>query len=164
MSEVLKVGMAESLVAQAPSRLACFGIGSCVCVALYDPEAQLAGLAHSMLPSAPLSASPMGQERAKYADSAVPWLVESMEKSGARRSRLFARLVGGATMFSFGNKADGSLSLGERNLKAARESLKAIGIELRSEDGGGSVGRSIEFDPADGSLLVRTAWADLRWL
>jgi chemotaxis protein CheD len=164
MSEVIKVGMAESMVVQAPGRLACFGIGSCVCVALYDPEARLAGLAHSMLPAAPASAPLEGDERAKYADTAVVHLVESMEKMGAKRSRLQAKLIGGATMFSFGSKKEGVESLGERNLRSARMSLQSLGLPLKAEDSGGNVGRSIEFDPQDGSLLVRSAWADLRWL
>jgi chemotaxis protein CheD len=162
--EVFKVGMAESKVVQAPHRLACFGIGSCVCVAMYDPEAKLAGLAHSMLPMAPQTVTPDGEERAKYADTAVIHLMEVMEKLGGKRSRFYARLIGGATMFSFGAKADGSESLGERNLRSARESLKAQGVTLKAEEGGGSVGRSLEFDPEDGSLLVRTARAELRWL
>jgi chemotaxis protein CheD len=164
MSEVLKVGMAQSMVVKAPGRLACFGIGSCVCLALYDPEAHVAGLAHSMLPSAPSTLSPGGEERAKYADTAVLHLLESMEKQGAKRSRLQAKLIGGATMFSFGNKGEGVESLGERNLRASRTSLQAQGLELLAEDSGGNVGRSIEFDPQDGSLLVRSAWSDLRWL
>jgi chemotaxis protein CheD len=164
MGDVIKVGMAQSMVVKAPDRLACFGIGSCVCLALFDPEARLAGLAHSMLPTAPAALSPGGDERAKYADTAVQHLVESMEKLGAKRSRLQAKLIGGATMFSFGNKADGVESLGERNLRSARTSLQAQGIVLLAEDSGGSVGRSIEFDPLDGSLLVRSAWSDLRWL
>jgi chemotaxis protein CheD len=159
--------MAESRVVLPPERLACFGIGSCVCVALYDPESRVAGLAHSMLPLAPAqAASSAPEEKAKYADSAVSYLVESMEKLGAQRQRLFARLVGGATMFSFPGKASGSgdLPLGERNLRAAREGLKALGIAITAEEGGGSVGRSIEFDPQDGSLLVRSAWQEIRWL
>jgi chemotaxis protein CheD len=163
MSEVIKVGMAEFKLSQPPGRIACFGVGSCVCVALYDPEAQVAGLAHSMLPKAPAPGI-APEERAKYADTAVVHLLESMEKSGAKRERVFARLIGGATMFSFGSKPDGSESLGERNLRAARESLKEQGVVLKGEESGGSVGRSIEFDPLDGSLLVRSAWAELRWL
>jgi chemotaxis protein CheD len=164
VAEVFKVGMAEFKVAQVPNRIACFGIGSCVCVALYDPEAKVAGLAHSMLPSAPAMTLTSPEDRPKYADTAVPHLIDVMERLGAKRSRIYARLVGGATMFSFGSKSDGSESLGERNLRSARESLKSQGITLKSEEGGGGVGRSLEFDPGDGSLLVRTARAELRWL
>ena len=156
--------MAESKLAAAPSRLACFGVGSCVCVALYDPELKLAGMAHSMLPMAPSSGSLSGEENAKYADTAVSYLLESMESMGAKRERIYARLVGGATMFRFSGRGDSGESLGERNLKAARESLRSLGVPLRGEEGGGSAGRSIEFDPKDGTILVRSAWADMRWL
>ena len=135
-----------------------------MCVAIYDPEIRLAGLAHSMLPIAPTTLNVSGEDRAKYANTAVLHLIESMEKQGAQRARLFARLVGGATMFSFSNRPEGTESLGERNLKSARGSLANLGVPLQAEESGGSVGRSIEFDPQDGSLLVRSARADLRWL
>ncbi len=165
MTETIKVGMAQSRVALPPQRLACFGIGSCVCVALYDPKAKVAGLAHAMLPAAPLNAELPESDQPKYADTAVAQLVRSMEIKGAERSRLFARLVGGANMFSFpGKLPEGGGTLGERNLKAARERLRALEISVTAEEGGGGVGRSLEFNPEDGSLLVRTAWADLRWL
>jgi chemotaxis protein CheD len=169
VAEVFKVGMAESMCAKPPDKLACFGIGSCVCLALYDPGAKVAGLAHSMLPTIAAALVPPGgmgpADQAKYADSAVGFLVASMEKLGASRGRITAKLVGGAAMFSFaGPRTEGAESLGERNLRAARESLAAHGLALQAEESGGSAGRSIEFDPADGSLLVRSALADPRWL
>ncbi len=162
---MLRVGMAQSEVVIPPMKLACFGVGSCVCVVLYDPQIRLAGLAHAMLPSAPPQGPGVGEEF-KYADWATRRLVELMEKKGASRQHLFARLVGGANMFAAatGREAGSEISLGERNLKAARQALRDLGVPLTAEEGGGGVGRSLEFNPDDGSLLVRSAWADQRWL
>jgi chemotaxis protein CheD len=164
LPETFKVGMAQAKLASPPDRLACFGVGSCVCVALYDPEKRLGGLVHSMLPLPP--GAPQPEETAKYVETAVPDLVAELEKAGASRKRIYARLIGGANMFAFPARQGEAPEpgLGDRNLRAARESLRRLNIVVTAEESGGSVGRSLEFDPADGSLLVRTAWAELRWL
>lgn len=163
MAEVWRVGMAELKVAQAPDRLAVYGIGSCVVLALWDAQARVAGLAHSMLPTA--AAQPGGEgQPAKFCDTAVGSLVAAMESAGASRDRLSARLVGGANMFSFGGREGGPLTLGDRNAFTSRETLKAWGLALLSDDTGGDKGRSLELDPADGTLKVWSATSAPRWL
>ncbi|HXC65522.1 MAG TPA: chemotaxis protein CheD, partial [bacterium] len=103
MAEVWRVGMAELLIARPPDRLAVYGLGSCVVLALWDAEAKLAGVAHSMLPTA--AAQPGGESQpAKFCDTAVGALLQAMEAAGARRDRLVARLVGGSNMFSFSGR------------------------------------------------------------
>src|SRR5262245_65587137 len=46
----IRVHVAE-LVAATGGMLVTIGLGSCVAIALYDPEAHVAGLAHVLLPS-----------------------------------------------------------------------------------------------------------------
>src|SRR6185295_4013706 len=102
MPEAMTVGMAELKVVAAPDKLAIHGLGSCVAMALYDPEAKVAGLAHAMLPSGPAGATAVNAAQpGKFCDLAVPELLRQMEALGAQRARIFARIVGGATMFSF---------------------------------------------------------------
>lgn len=164
----IRVGMAEMEVSAAPGLLACIGIGSCVVVALYDPEAKIAGLAHTMLPQASKSdlAVLEGSGFAKYANTAPSALLQAMEALGAKRSRIVARLVGGATMFAFSAAKSGEegASLGDRNADNARKGLESLGIALQAEDTGGNFGRSIELNAEDGSLQVRTAARGTRWL
>ena len=157
--------MAELKVVTPPEKLAIHGLGSCVALALYDPEAKIAGLAHAMLPSG-IGAGTTGNsvQAGKFCDLAVPALILQMEALGAQRSRIFARIVGGATMFSFPGERNGPPALGERNLQAARQALNAAGIGIRAEDVGGSQGRSLELEPADGSLAVWSAFQYVRWL
>jgi chemotaxis protein CheD len=164
MPEATTVGMAELKVAAPPEKLAIHGLGSCVAMALYDPEAKVAGMAHAMLPNGPAGSLPSGPQAGKFCDLAVPALLQQMEALGAKRSRIFARIVGGATMFSFAGERGGPPALGERNLQAAREALAAAGIDLRAEEAGGSQGRSLELEPADGSLAVWSAFQYVRWL
>jgi chemotaxis protein CheD len=44
------VRIGDVKVAAGPSVLFTIGLGSCVAVALYDPERRIGGLAHAMLP------------------------------------------------------------------------------------------------------------------
>jgi chemotaxis protein CheD len=164
MPEATTVGMAELKVAAPPEKLAIHGLGSCVALALYDPEAKVAGLAHAMLPSGSAAVTGAQAQPGKFCDLAVPALLEQMEALGARRTRVYARIVGGATMFHFPGERGGPPALGERNLQAAREALAAAGIAVRAEEAGGSTGRSLELEPSDGSLAVWSAFQYVRWL
>ncbi len=156
---VVQVGMAEFMVAVPPAKLGCFGVGSCICIALYDPLAKIAGLAHVMLPSDQTSA-----DLGRSVTSAVPALIAALEQAGAKKERLFARLVGGATMFTFAGKQEGPAPLGERNTITARATLTELGVEIRAEDCGGALGRSLELDPVDGTLAVWSAFQYIRWI
>lgn len=151
-SEII-VKVAELAVATAPTRLTALGLGSCVAVLLHDPEARVGGLAHVLLPV------PTGTARsplpARYAQAAVPALLEAVLAAGAARYRVTARLVGGATMFA-NLTAPGLISIGERNTVAARRALDALGLPLAGEAVGADYGRTVVFDLAEGSVTVRS--------
>jgi chemotaxis protein CheD len=129
------------------------GLGSCVAIALYDPEARIGGLAHTLLPSPALSRE--DGNPAKFPQSAVPRLVELMVAEGARSGRITARLVGGASMFA-ALAPPGTIQMGERNLIAARQVLRSSGIPLVGEAVGGDFGRTVRLRVSDGRLEVST--------
>lgn len=151
MSQLIRVGMADMQVCRYPDRLSTLGLGSCVGVVIYDEVAKVAGMAHVMLPDS-------GQAKAtgnvaKFADTALPALIKELISMGASKSRLKAKMAGGAQMFAFSGKND-QLSIGKRNAEAVREILKREGIPLVAEDTGGNHGRSIEFRTVDWKLVV----------
>src|ERR1035441_813488 len=96
--ETWQVGIAECKITQSPIRLLAYGLGSCVGVLIYDRTKKMGGLAHVMLPSSRLH-SPVNLP-GKYADTAVEFLVEELEKAGCRKAGLISKIVGGANMFS----------------------------------------------------------------
>lgn len=114
--------------------LVAIGLGSCIGLALVDRTAQVAGLAHVVLPESAGKTEPA----AKFADLAVPDLLARMLAAGAVKRRLEAVLVGGARMFSVG----ASLDIGARNAEAVREALGKEGIKIHTEEVGGSRGRT----------------------
>ncbi|KEO82955.1 chemotaxis protein CheD [Tumebacillus flagellatus] len=150
---VIRVGMADLNVADGEDSLRTTGLGSCVGIALYDPQTKITGLAHIMLPT---SANPNETNRAKYANTAVPLLIELMEKKGANRRRMNAKLAGGAQMFTFAGQSD-LMRIGPRNVEAVKEALRLSTIPVVAEDTGGNCGRTIELFSVDGSLVIRTA-------
>jgi chemotaxis protein CheD len=151
------VKVAQAAVAAEGEMLVTLGLGSCVAIVLHDPERQAGGLAHVLLPEPALSRDTSNP--AKFASTAVPLLVERLAARGSRPEALVGRLVGGASMFAT-LMVPGSLNMGERNVRAAREALEAAGIGLLGEAVGGEKGRSVRFWPGDGRVIVSSVGRD----
>lgn len=151
--EPIKVGMAELKTALSPSRLITTGLGSCVGVCLWDRFLKIGGMAHIMLPDS--AQSKIAQNKAKFADMGVPLLIEELLRLGVSKSRLTAKLAGGAQMFNFPGSA-GIMRIGERNTEAVKMCLEQERIKIIAEDTGGTFGRTIEFHTLDGRLVIRT--------
>lgn len=149
---LIVVGMADLNVAAAPDVLTTLGLGSCVGVAIYDKLMLIGGLAHIMLPN---SSGYGGQNRAKFADTAIIDLINKMGKLGAKRSTLVAKLAGGAHMFS-GTSAKNVLKVGERNVAACSQILKFLKIPILANETGGNYGRTIELYTETGALKIKT--------
>lgn len=145
------VRVAQQAVGRKGDVLVTLGLGSCVAVLLHDPVARVAGMAHVLLPEPSLARD--ASNPAKFASTAVPLLVEELCRAGARRSRLQARLVGGASMFA-SLMTNGAQNMGERNANAVREALRRVGIPILAEAVGGDYGRSVRFRARDGHTVV----------
>jgi len=147
----IRVRIAHHAVAKGRSRLVTVGLGSCVAVAIHDRVAKVGGLAHVLLPDASLGRGV--ENRARYASSAVPLLLDEMKAIGAE-GPFAAWLVGGAALFgkllAFGG------SVGARNIEAARAALAAARVPLVAEYVGGASGRTVTFDVSTGKVKVRS--------
>jgi len=115
-------------------------------------------MAHVMLPSSAISRDAR-LNRAKYADTAVPELVRRLVETGARVSRLVAKLAGGAQMFLLASPLADTMRIGPRNVEACKEALQLFHIPIEAEDTGGNYGRTIELDCSTGLVYVRSVQA-----
>lgn len=132
--------------------ISALGLGSCIGLVLTDARACVAGMAHVMLPqSAASSKGPPG----KFADTAVPALLDSVLALGADKSRLVAKIAGGAQMFGSGSGGGNMFNIGERNAEGVRTALEAVGIRLRATDVGGNCGRTMQVSVGTGTITVR---------
>jgi chemotaxis protein CheD len=146
------VRMGEAKVATGTDVLVAIGLGSCVGVALYDARVRVSGLAHVMLPYPTSARRPTPPGR--FGSTAVEHLLELMAEHGAVKRRIYARIVGGASMFESVLNDDGQPSLGDRNVEATRIALKHAGIPLKGEAVGGNFGRTVQLYARDGKLLI----------
>ncbi|MBQ7217353.1 MAG: chemotaxis protein CheD [Synergistaceae bacterium] len=148
------LGMADLMVIRAPVKLITLGLGSCIGLVVYDSTAKVAGMAHIMLPN---SRGLMGSEKVgKFADTAVPRIIEDMIKLGAVKTRIRAKIAGGAQMFSLPGMSADFLTVGAKNVKETMQRLRGMGIALAAADTGGNKGRTIEFSTSNWMLKVKT--------
>ncbi len=153
MSELIKVGMADFKICSGSDGLTTLGLGSCVGIAIRDTLTHIGGLAHVMLPDS--TAIRGGSDNIpKFADTAIKEMVRQMEEMGARRSRMTAKLAGGAMMFAFQNKSD-LVRVGERNVEASKQVLQSLQIPVIAEDTGETYGRTVIFYPETGDYVIR---------
>lgn len=152
MGTMIKVGMADLKVCKSPDSITTLGLGSCIGVAIVDPETKVGGLAHVMLPDS--TAIKNNTNIAKFADTGIAELVRLMVAEGANKSRMVAKIAGGAQMFAATTKND-LMRVGERNAEASKKKLKELGIRVLAEDTGANYGRTVEFYPETGDFLIK---------
>lgn len=148
-----RVSISEFRVAEAPTVLASYGLGSCLAIAIWDHTRRQGGLAHTLLPT---QRAVSGERPTKYVDATVRIMCAVLQEQGSELVNLRAKLAGGANMFAM-NSQSGSMGIGARNIAAAHAVLAEIGIGIAAEDVGGDFGRTVEFDIASGDLIVRAA-------
>jgi len=154
MSDLTIIGLSEYGIVAAPGVLMTYGLGSCIGIAIYDPEKKIGSLAHTLLPSGP-EGGLRTVKSAKFTDLAIDIMVEELVKSGCAEGRLVAKLAGGASMFDALYKSFRG-DIGQRNVDAAKVRLAEFGIPLLAEDTGGDYGRTVEFHTASGQMLIKT--------
>ncbi len=147
----ITVGIADMKMAKDHGMLITYALGSCIGICLYDQKIKLAALVHIMLP---LNMETGRKNPLKYADTGIRETLRMMEAKGASRSRITAKIAGGAKMFDVNGGSMGNI--GQRNIESVHMNLKKEGIQLLREDVGGSVARTLLFDPATGLGCVRS--------
>jgi len=153
--KTIQVRVGEWKLGKGAVRLKSYGLGSCVGLVLWDSKNKIGAMAHILLPG-PDNQTPR-HPGAKFASSAVKNLVEQMSKNGAETKELIAKLVGGANMFPGKFNPEQEIigkNIGERNLRAVKKALKELQIPILAEEVGGERGRTIEFYPQTGKVVI----------
>ena len=148
----VRVGIADAKIISAPNSIMTIGLGSCVGIALYDTGKKIAALIHIMLPDSHAFKSVTNPY--KFADLAIPLILEEMTKRGCIKKNVVAKIAGGASMFKFSEKSINS-DIGNRNIEAVREAINREGIIIAAEDVGGTKGRTMFVESESGKVLIR---------
>lgn len=153
MAELIKVGMADLNICVSPDSITTIGLGSCVGVAIRDPVTKIGGLAHVMLPDSTEIKAPT-VNIPKFADTGIEELVRQVVAKGAMKSRLVAKIAGGAQMFAFSG-GGGAMRVGDRNVAASLKKLQELRIPVLAQDTGDSYGRTVIFYPETGDYIIK---------
>ena len=161
MSELLIVGISDYKLARHPEVIVTYALGSCVGICLYDNLVKIGGLSHVMLPDSSMFTKNENINRMKFADTAIQDLVKDLVKMGANKSRLVAKIAGGAQMFEM---QPGSLigTIGDRNIFSVKKTLKSLNIPIIAEDTGSNFGRTVYFNLDTGIMKVQSLSRSVR--
>ena len=127
-------------------------LGSCVGLALYDRRQRIGGLAHIVLPEA----RGKSQRPGKYVDTAIPLLVSQMRDVAESDLRLSAKIAGGASMFATSEAGN----IGQQNVAACEDALKALRIPIVARHCGGEQGRRMTLEIANGNVVIEIVGED----
>ncbi|MFZ2650179.1 MAG: chemoreceptor glutamine deamidase CheD [Burkholderiaceae bacterium] len=123
-------------------------LGSCIAACLWDREARVGGMNHFLLPECSGCDAPDG---GRYGSFAMELLINELQKLGAQRGSLEAKVFGGGQVIS----GMQSMNVGERNTRFVLDYLKTERISVVSKDVQGIYPRKVCFLPASGKAMVK---------
>lgn len=153
MNDLVTIGIADMKIMPAPGAFVTYALGSCVGICLYDSMRKVGGLGHILLPNYPQE-NP-NEQVYRYADTCLPKMIQAMERLGCLRSRITAKIAGGAKMFSVASDC-GFGNIGERNVVAVKDTLNKLQVRIIAEDTGLNYGRTVYFYTEDGRMVVKS--------
>ena len=159
MNDVIRVGIADMNTCMAGDTITTIGLGSCVGIVLYERTKNIAGLVHIMLPDSTKVRN--NSNIAKFGDTGIRELLKRVVAAGASKSRLIAKIAGGARMFEVSGLSDVG-NIGARNAEAAKAILKELGIRLVAEDTGLNYGRTVELHCDTGEFYIKSVGKPLK--
>ena len=124
-------------------------LGSCIACCLWDRQANVGGMNHFMLPES--SGTDTIGSGGRYGTYAMELLINEMQKRGASRLTMEAKIFGGGAVISGMN----SINVGERNTKFVIEYLHTERIPIVSKDVLDVYPRKVCFLPVSGKAMVK---------
>jgi chemotaxis protein CheD len=124
-------------------------LGSCVSLCLWDPLSKIGGINHFLLPFwvGDDAASP------RFGTVAIESLIEKILALGAHKSRLQAKVFGGACVIEAFRERDDHI--GVVNARLAENMLRLQRIPVVEQDVAGRRGRKLIFNTDDGASSVK---------
>ncbi|MDE7476589.1 MAG: chemotaxis protein CheD, partial [Lachnospiraceae bacterium] len=155
LESMIVVNMGDYKTAKGDKKLMTKDLGSCVGVAVRDPQTGIGGLLHVMLPHHTESVANEVFIAAKYADTGLDEMIRAMVMQGANRERMVAKIAGAAHMIKNATIPE-SKDISARNLIAVKEKLAELHIPLLASDVGEHFPRTVVFEPGSGMFRILT--------
>lgn len=148
------MGISDLKVSDKPQdSLITYALGSCICVAIYDPEVKVGGLLHFMLPDSNLDAVKAKDTPGMFADTGIPLLFKSCYRYGAEKKRMIVKVAGGASILDDTNY----FRIGQKNITAMRKIFWRNNVMIDGEDTGKQCNRTVRLDLCNGRCVIKSS-------
>jgi len=133
--------------------LTTYSLGSCLGITIYDPVCRAGGLLHAMLPDSAINPAKASDQPAMFVDSGVPALFRAAYELRAQKHRVQICVAGGAQFLD----KTGYFNIGQRNYTCFTGLLREHGLNIRAEEVGGFVSRTVHLNLATGEVRLKTS-------
>jgi chemotaxis protein CheD len=132
-------------------------LGSCVSVTMYCRAERIGAMCHAVMPWFEEAAGKgtSSQEVFQYVDSSMEWMLVQFARIGIMKKDIEVKIFGGSEIFSGGNPGSGYISLGPKNVEAARKAIHEQNLKLKAWDVGGAQGRKVIFYTDTGDVFTK---------
>ncbi len=162
-SKMITVRMADYKVARGDQKLITRDLGSCIGITVRDPKTGIGGLLHAMLPTTIIRKDVPVEQLPKYVDSGLETMIREMEKMGANRRYMEAKMAGAAHIIQY-QSVSPSRDISSRNIQVAVEYLEKHRIKILGMEVGDRYPRTVIFEPGSGMTVVKTFGKPDRYL
>ena len=127
-------------------------LGSCIAITLWHPEQKMGGMCHYMLPT---RGWPTTLLDGRYADEAITLLLQAIAQYPPPLDEYEIKLFGGGNMFDQPQYAKRDNNVATRNIEAAWQLTRHLGLDIKAHHLGHSGHRSLIFELSNGSVWLR---------
>ncbi|MGD9096476.1 MAG: chemotaxis protein CheD [Desulfobacterales bacterium] len=142
--------VADMKVGQKGDELVTHALGSCLGLMVFDPQAQVGGLLHAMLPLSKINPEKAAANPYMFVDTGVPVLFKEIYRLGGEKQRLVVKAAGCGQPLG----KNEIFKIGERNFTVLKKLLWKNNVLLEASDIGGSSGRTVHFDVSTGEVQI----------
>lgn len=152
MGESQFVGIAQMSLGEAGNEvLVAPNLGSCLGVAVYDPQSRQGGMIHCLLPLSKSDPEKAKANPCMYVDTGVALLLEKVMAAGAAKGNLQIFVAGGASI----NDDNNVFEIGKKNYTVLKKILWKNNLLIKGEDVGANHSRTISLDLASGEVWLK---------
>ena len=143
--------MGDMLVSNDVSvQLVTYSLGSCVGIAIYDPNAKVGGLLHAMLPDSTINPDRAASRPYMFVDTGLPAMFHAVYALGGSKLRMAVKFCGGAQFLD----EKKIFKIGARNVTATIAMLARNGVKIIASETGGHESRTMRMDLANGNVTL----------
>jgi chemotaxis protein CheD len=127
-------------------------LGSCVGLIVLEPASRTVGMAHIALPDSSINRTMAQKQAGRFADTAVPALLNLIEQQSKTRKDYIIKLVGGAQVA----RMKDTFNIGKRNILAVKKILWQMRLAPIAEDLGGQISRTVTVEAGTGKVILHS--------